>query len=363
MRGLRQTVLLLAVSWPLILLGQNPSKLPTVRQKIVDLHPFGFPTYSNPVATADVRARVFFLDGNYLALYFDRQMPGLPSQFHAYKLLTLNTAGRVLAQRAIKANVDFLDLSNGPGASVILRESEKLAFFDVRLRLVRSHPLPGGVVGMKYDRALEQLVLISSDPGAGNLKASFWKADTFDELATFVYPKLSVVIFGDKELAYALPAHPQSELHVEPDQESWKSLGRLEIFDLLTFVAQDALAFEQDHSLYVVNKDGKRLFHHHIPGPAAIWSAGFVSESNSVGFVGLSDDGSRLAITSQMKRGILASKPGTWPFYNEVFVYNLIAKKLVFEHALHEGYAAALSPDGHQLATIESGSLEILSVP
>ena len=44
-----------------------------------------------------------------------------------------------------------------------------------------------------------------------------------------------------------------------------------------------------------------------------------------------------------MKRGMFASKPGTWPYYNEVYVYDLGVKKLLFKHALTGGYAAAFS--------------------
>lgn len=66
---------------------------------------------------------------------------------------------------------------------------------------------------------------------------------------------------------------------------------------------------------------------------------------------------------ANMKRSIFVTKPGTWPYYNEVLVYDLSTKKLLLRHALNGGYVAAFSPDGHYLATIETGILKILPIP
>jgi hypothetical protein len=141
---------------------------------------------------------------------------------------------------------------------------------------------------------------------------------------------------------------------VQPDSQKWGSLVGLQTCDALTFVGDEAVAYATNQDLYVVRQSGEQLFHGHIPAPDSF---------HLPDFVGLSDDHSRLVITAMMKRGLLAIKPGTWPYYNEVYVYDLSTKKLLFKHPLTGGYAAAFSPDGHHLATIESGSLNIFSIP
>lgn len=66
---------------------------------------------------------------------------------------------------------------------------------------------------------------------------------------------------------------------------------------------------------------------------------------------------------ANMKRSFFSSHRG-WRYYNEVFVYDLRAKHIIFKHALAEGaYAAAISPDGRQLATVEDGILKLFSMP
>jgi hypothetical protein len=80
-------------------------------------------------------------------------------------------------------------------------------------------------------------------------------------------------------------------------------------------------------------------------------------------FVGLSDDHTRLAIMALMKRSMFTTKAGTWPYYNQVFVYDLKSKKLLLKHPMPDGYVAVLSPDGHLMATIELGIFKIIPVP
>jgi len=179
-------------------------------------------------------------------------------------------------------------------------------------------------------------------------------ADTFEELAALDFPKHSRAIFGEAQLGYALPGSCKGALHVEPENGSWQNLAGLQTCDALTFVGNEALAYAIDQDLYVVHKSGKELFHGHVPAPESF---------HLPNFVGLSDDHSRLAIMANMKRNIFAVKPGTWPYYNEIYIYDLNVHKLLFKHEISAGYAAALSPDGHHLATIESGSLKILSIP
>lgn len=260
----------------------------------------------------------------------------------------------MIAQLVFRADGTLFDARGGPDENSLLRESGKLDFFDAKLQLVKTHPLPLRTVGISFDRTSNQLVVITTDEGSGNQTARFLDPATFDELTAVVYPKRSVAIFGEKQLGYTLPGYCQGALHVEPDKESWRSLDSLQTCDALTFVGNEALAYATSQDLYVVHKTGRELFHGHIPASDSF---------HLPDFVGLSEDRSRLAIMANMKRSIFDVNPGSWPYYNEIYIYDLNVKKLLFKHALIGGYAAALSPDGHHLATIESGNLKILSVP
>jgi len=311
-------LLLLTLCWPGVLHAQNSSKSSDTAQERVDLRSVGFPTNSNPVVVADVRASIFFLSNETLALYFEQRTAATTPPSYRFTVVTFNTTGQVIAHRVFRADGKSFDVSSGPNDSILLRESERLDFFDTRLQFVKSYPLPSKTVGESFDRASNQLVVITMDERSGNRNARFLNANTFEELTVLAYPKRSRVVFGKKQLGFTLPGNCIGALHVQPDPENWKSVENLETCDALTFVGNESLA-------YATSQD--------------------------------------LAVMATMKHGLLARKPGTWPYYNEIFVYDLSAKKLLFKHALTGGYAAAFSPDGHHLATIESGSLNILSIP
>jgi hypothetical protein len=320
----------------------------------VDLHPLGFPTDPNPVVVSDIEANIFFLSDETLALYFEQRASAATPPTHSFKLITFNTSGQMIAQRAFRTGGKSLDLGGGPNQSILLRESGKLDFFDARLQFIKSYPLSIETVGDSFDRLLNQLVVISVDKESENQNAHFLNASTFDELTVLAYPKRSHVIFGQKQLGFTLPGNCVGALHVKPDSGRWRSLDGLQTCDALTFVGNESVAYATNQDLYVVRQSGEQLFHGHIPAPDSF---------QLPNLVGLSDDHSRLAIMAMMKRGVLATKPGTWPYYNEVYVYDLSSKKLLFKHALTGGYVAAFSPGGHHLATVESGWLKILTIP
>jgi hypothetical protein len=354
MQRLRRAALFSALFWPLACLAQHLSKLPNVDEHSVDLRPSGFPADPNPTVVADVKAGIFFLSKEIVGLYFEQRVPDLAPQSHSYKFLTFNTNGQMLAQRPFRVDGNLLDVGCGPNESILFRELERLDFFDSRFQLVKTHPLPTATTGIRFDRTLKQIVVTTADEESGNQKARFLRADTLDEFAALNFPKHARVIFGEARLGYTLPGWCKGALHVEPENASWQNLTTLQTCDALTFVGNEALAYATNQDLYLVHKSGKELFHGHIPAPDSF---------HLPDLVGLSDDHSRLAVMAIMKRSIFAVKPGTWPYYNEVYIYDLNVKKLLFKHALSGGYAAALSPDGHHLATIESGNLRILSIP
>jgi hypothetical protein len=306
------------------------------------------------VVVADVKAGVFFLSNGNLGLYFEQKDSAPATNSHRYRFLTFSTTGEMIAQHIFRSDGGPPDATRGPNENILVTESEKLDFFDPNFQLVKTQRLPPNTIGTRFLRASHQLVVITTGEAAGTQVAHFVDAETFDELATVVYPKQSVAIFGEKQLGYTLPGYCKGALHVEPDSESWRSLDALQTCNALTFVNNEALAYATGQDLYIVDKTGKELFHGHLPAPDSF---------HLPGFVGISDDRSRIAIMVNMKRSVFAFKPETWPYYNEIYVFDLNAKKLIFKRALMGGYAAALSPDGHHLATIESGNLKILFLP
>ena len=345
----RTALLLSALLWSSALSAQDSSELPGEHR--VDLRSFDFPTDANPTIVADVKVSIFFLSNEKLALFFELRDSSARPVSHRFKLLTFSVTGEMIAERVFRGDGKFFDVKGGPDEDILLRESEKLDFFDAKLRLVKTHQLPLRTVGIAFDRALNQLVVITTD--SGNQTARFLDPATFDELTAVLYPQRSIVIFGRKQLGYTLPGSCQGALHLAPDEVGWRSLDSLQACDALAFVGDEALAYASTQDLYVVHKSGKQLFHDHIPAPDSF---------HLPNFVGLSDDHSRLAVMALMKRGMFITRHGTWPYYNEVYVYDLDAKKLIFKHELVGGYAAALSSDGHKLATIESGNLKINSI-
>jgi hypothetical protein len=344
--------LLLGLYVPVAVHAQTSTKS-DANQKSVDLRPLGFPDNPNPVSVADVKASVFFLSNEILALYFEQHTSGVPLS-HNFKFLTFNTNGQIIAQRVFEADSDLLDVSDGPMGNILVREAGRLDVFDPKLQLVKAHSLPFEAIAKSFDRSLNQLVIVAIGPTTGNRDAHFLEPGTFNELKVLTYPKDSRAIFGKNQLTYNAGGICAGALHFRPDPEGWRAFDSLQSCDALTFVGTEALAYATNQDLYVVHKSGRQLFHGHIPAPSSF---------HLPDFVGLSDDHSRLAISAVMKRGLLRNTPGTWPYYDEVYVYDLTAKKLLLKHALMEGYAAGLSPDGHRLATIESGSLNLLSIP
>jgi hypothetical protein len=173
--------------------------LPDTGQVSADLRPVGFAADPNPVVVAEVKVSIFFLSNETLALYFEQRGSATTSP-SSFKLLTFNTTGQLIAQRVFRVDGKSLDVSSGPNESILLRESERLDFFDARLQFIKSYPLPVKTVGKSFDRVLNQLVVITMDGESENQNARFLNANTFDELTVLAYPKRSRAIFGRNNL-------------------------------------------------------------------------------------------------------------------------------------------------------------------
>ena len=139
--------------------------------------------------------------------------------------------------------------------------------------------------------------------------------------------------------------------HVVPGKSLWRFLDKLQTCDTLAFIQNDRLAYAVRNHLYIVNALGQQVLEARIPVPSTF---------ESLAFIGLSDDLTRLAISALAKKPFVAG----WPYYNKVLVYDLVSGRIVFQHILPQGSrAAAFSPDGHQLATVEQGVLVLRPVP
>src|SRR5580704_393761 len=235
MRVLRRTAIFFAFLWPWACLPQHPSKSPLGGEYTVDLRPFGFPDNPNPTVVANVRAKVFFLSNDTVGLYFEGHAKEPLPQSHHYMFLTFNKKGEFFGQRPFRVDDSFLDVSAGPDQSILLREPEQLDFFDAKFQRTKTLQLPNTATGIRFDRILNQILVVTADTESGNQNAIFLHAEDFKEFAKLQFPKHARAIFGEKQLGYTLPGLCKGALHVEPDNAGWQSVAELETCDSLTF--------------------------------------------------------------------------------------------------------------------------------
>ena len=316
----------------------------------LDLHPHGFPTGKERTR---VKAGVFYLSGNRLAVFFNHKRPSSGEESHTFQLLIVDTDGHILAQREIQADPKAVDIVAGPNGGLLLGSVGKLDFFDGDLHLLKSVPLGESVTGISFSRRLNQLVEMTIDDVSQTRSAHFLDGDTLEEKLSLSYPIKSNPVFGEKQLAYELGGDCFGTTHIVSSQENWSSLSDIPACNLLTFVGNDEIAYVFDQHLYILGRGGKQLLKVRVPAPST-----FVSP----GLVGISDDYSLLAISALKKKAF--AKIGSWPYYNEVFVYDLKRQLIVFRYDLQPAgvWSLSLSPDGRQLAVVEESVLELIPV-
>lgn len=313
---------------------------------VLDLFQYGF-----PAGTEDVLLRVFYLSNDRVALLFDQQLPSASAQNHALKLMVLDAEGHPAAQMVIHADPRAVDITAGPGGGVLFGREGTLDFYDSKLQLLRSTPLASGTTGVKFDRQRNQLVILTVDEKAGQRTAHFRDGNSLEESVALSYPIESQAVFGKDELVYVVTGNCTGAARVVSNIGEWSVLDRLPSCDPLTFVERDSLAYASDDHLFIVDSKAHNLLKLRIPAPSTF---------ELPGFVGLSDDHTRLAINAVRRENIASG----WPYYGVVFLYDLPSNRLIFEHAMKKGsYADALSPNGHQLAIVERGTLTLLSLP
>jgi len=342
----RKRIALAAIA--ILLLGSvDLAASPSAGQVTVDLHPYGFPSPS-----LDIKFGVFYLSQDRIALFFDKKVQGADPHSHVFQLMIISTGGHVTSQLAVHGNPGAMDITAGSSGGVFFRNEGKLTFYDGTLQQLRSDPVPPATSGIKFYRERNQLVLVTADEDSGHRTAHFLNGSTLEESATLTYPLRSVAVFGDQQLVYIVSGYCTGAAHVVSSQPRWRSLDALPACDPLVFIASDKLAYAFSGNLYIVDSNGRELFRAGIPAAESF---------ETPRFVGLSDDHTRLAI-SALKRKFFSFG---WPYYDEVYVYDLVSKHRIFKHALPRGSdsAMALSADGRQIATIEQGILMLTPVP
>jgi hypothetical protein len=330
----------------LLLASVDLAASPSPGQVTVDLHPYGFPS------SVDIKLGVFYLSQDRIALFFDKNDQGADPHSHAFQLMLINTEGQVISQLVVRGDPRAMDITVGPSGGVLFRNQGQLRFYDGTLQLLRSEPVSSATSGIKFYRERNQLVLVTADQDLGHRTAHFLNGRTLEESATLTYPLRSVAVFGENQLVYIVSGYCTGAAHIVSSQPKWRSLDALPACDPLAFITSDTLAYASAGTLYIVDSNGKQLFEAGIPAADSF---------ETPRFVGLSDDHTRLAI-SALRRKFFSSG---WPYYDEVYAYDLASKRRIFKHALPRGSdnAMALSTDGHQMATIEQGILMLTSIP
>lgn len=331
----------------MLLLLAFPDLAPShsAERTVINLREYGFPP------DFDIKLGIVYLSSDRLLLFFDQRLPDTEPQSHAIRLIVFNSDGEATAQLVVRGDPKALDLTVGPDGGVLSGREGKLDFYDSNLQLQRSIPLAAETTGIRFDRQQDQLVILTIDRQSGQRTAHFRSGKTLEESAALSYPIESSAIYGENQLVYTTSGKCEGAAHVVSNQVSWRLPNKFPTCDPLVFVTKETLAFAVDGQMFVVDSSGKKLLQVRIPAPGTF---------QSPGLVGLSDDGTRLAIRALERKEASSG----WPYYYEVFVYDLVSKRMIFRYALQQGSVSmALSPDGHQLATIENDVLTVMPVP
>lgn len=323
-------------------------------QLTIDLHSYDFPAGTGP--SLNIKLGVFYLSQHRIAVYFDRQK-STQADLHSggFEALIFDVEGHLLARRTLRSECSVhtcpVDITAGPSGGLLFGRTGKLDFYDGNLVLARSMPLADAVTGINFDSRRDQLVVEELHDAVHARTARFLDGHTLQQSEGLNFPVKGQPTFGKGELVYTVGGDCWGAARFVSARRVWRSLESLPACDALTFVGDDALAYAFDQRLYVVDFEGKKVLDAKIPAPHSF---------ESPRFVGLSDDLNRLAISALNKKRLSRG----WPWYDELFVYDLHKRHATFRYPLPQGaHAVALSPDGHQLATIEDGTLHLIPLP
>ena len=329
----------------ILLLGCSHAAVsPSAPQIAIDLHPQGFPP------GLEIKSGAFYLSKDRLGLFFYLS-PEDKTHSHAFRLMVLDAKGQITAQIAVHGDPKAIDITAGPNGGVLIGREGKLDFYDSKLQWLRSMALSPATTGIRFDRERNQLIVMTAEQELGHRTAHFLNGTTLEESAAIPYPLKSIAVFGEHQLVYTVTGNCFGSAHIVSDQHSWHSLETLPACDPLAFITTDSLAYAFDAHLFVVDSTGKELLRIPIPAPVTF---------QAPRLVGLSEDHTRLAIAALKKKTLSSG----WPYYDAVFVYDLVSKRIIFKQGLpSDANPLAFSPDGHQLAIISQGSLLLIQVP
>lgn len=313
-----------------------------------DLRAYGFTPSDD---SGELRLGIFYLSKDRVAVFFEQPLASSEPNSHKFQLLVFNAEGQKIAQTAVDGNPKALDITAGPDGGIAVGREGHVEFYDSQLRAMNSLGLPPSTTGIAFDRLYNQLVIQTVDQKSAQQSANFLDAATLKKSATLNYPAHASAVLGKDQLVYTVPGECKRSAHVVSSHVDWQSIEALPLCDSLAFIENNELAYAFDGDLYVVDNTGKQVLKARIPIRATF---------QAPAFVGLSDDRTRLAISTLGKKPLTSG----WPYYDDVLVYDLVSKRLIFRHALPQGIrAASLSPDGHQLGSIEHGTLILTPLP
>jgi hypothetical protein len=319
---------------------------PSTNTANVDLHPSGFPNAD----LGNLKLGVFYISTGRIVVYFDRSRAS-DTGLHSFEVIELDSTGGKTAKLELQADPRAVDITPGPGGGILFGRKGELDFYDGTFRIFRSVPLAPEVTGIAFDRRLNQLVINTINERISVRTAQFFDGNTLQKSGDLNYPMQSIATFGKDKLVYSVPGNCKGAARVLSLQPDWHPIDDLPACDHLVFPTDESLAYAVDGELRVIDSRKTEIFHMNIHDPHSF---------ESPSFIGLSDKRDRIAIRTLKRKKVVSD----WPYADEVYIYDLLSRRIVFSSTMDRGpFAAALAPDGHEVAILEQGALRIIHVP
>lgn len=309
----------------------------------VDLHRHGFPAASTEISLR-LKVGLFYLSADRVAIFFEQPTPDDPHN-SAFQLLVFDANGALIAQDVLHGDAKAIDITPGPNGGILVGRAGRLDFYDSKLRLVRTTPLDAATTSIRFERRWNQIVVLTLESASMNSTAHFLDANTLQESSALTFPFKSIATFGKDELMYSVGGQCEGAAHIVTNGRRWQPFDKIPACFALAFLTEDRLAYALDRHVHVINSSGKEILRLRIPARESFQAPSLVS---------VSDDHIRLAIRA-LKKNPFAP---VWAYYDEIVVYDLVSKRTLLKHSMPlAGGEEALSPNGHELATVERGML------
>lgn len=314
---------------------------------MVDLHLNGYPPSADGRGP-EVKMGTFFISDDQVVVYFDSPPGSARQKTQVFHVMVFSIAGQLIADKSLTANPGAVDIIRGPNGSVLFGRAGQLDFFDSRLELLNSVSLPKETTGIAFDHIKDQVIVTTSEPTTN--EAHFLLPDSLAETVVLKYPIASRPEFGAQQLVYTVSGYCRGAAHFVSPDRTWPWLHALPACDS-ALITENDLAYISDKHMHVVNGSGRETLSVRLP----------IRETfEAPRFVGIADNGSRVLISALRKK---RTGPG-WPYHEELLLYDFPRKSIIFRYELRPDWVVGmgLSPDGHAVATVENGTLNLLSV-